>query len=105
MLDREQRALLVVPYAPPPPPMRHLAVALLFAFLGSFAALFLAMAEYSAAPTAALVVVGALAFSIAVVMFVLGVRARRRHRNELARAVEAVPVQPVGTPSKSVEAI
>jgi len=105
MLDREQRALLVVPYAPPRPPMRQLAAATVFLFLGSFAALFLAMAEYSAATTAALVVVGAVAFLTAVVMFILGVRARRRHRLEMARAVEAIPVQPVGSPSKSVDAI
>jgi hypothetical protein len=45
------------------------------------------------------------AFLAAVVMFILGVRARRRHRLEMARAVEAIPVQPVGSPSKSVDAI
>ncbi|MGI9609148.1 MAG: hypothetical protein ACR2NL_02535 [Acidimicrobiia bacterium] len=105
MLDREQRALLVVPYAPPPAPRRHMAAALSFLFLGSFAVLFLAMAEYSAATTAVLIVTGALAFFTAVVLFVLGVRVRRRHRLEMARAVEAVPVQPTGAQAESAEAI
>ena len=61
MLDREQRALLVVPYSPPPPPRRHMVVATAFLFLGSVAALGLAMADYSAATTASLIVAATVA--------------------------------------------
>ncbi|NNL97086.1 MAG: hypothetical protein HKO63_02660 [Acidimicrobiia bacterium] len=104
MLDREQRALLVVPYAPPPAPRRHLYAAIVFLFLGSFAVLGLAMAEYSAATTASLVVAGTVAFLSAVAMLLLGVRARRRHRLEMERAVEPIAVQPVNEASRKIEA-
>ena len=104
MLDREQRALLVVPYAPPPAPRRHLYAAIVFLFLGSFAVLGLAMAEYSAATTASLVVAGTVAFVSAVAMLLVGIRARRRHRLEMERAVEPVAVQPVNAASRKIEA-
>jgi protein-S-isoprenylcysteine O-methyltransferase Ste14 len=105
MLDREQRALLVVPYSPPPPPRRHMVVATAFLFLGSVAALGLAMADYSAATTASLIVAATVALSTAVVLFILGLRARHRFRREMERAIEPVPVQPVDGAAKSVEAV
>jgi hypothetical protein len=105
MLDREQRALLVVPYAPPPPPRYHLIAAVVLLFLGSFAVIGLAMAEYSAATTASLIVTGTGAFFIGVVMLVLGVRARRRYRLEMERAVEPIAVQPVNHASGKIEAV
>ena len=105
MLNREQRTLLVVPYAPPPPPRGHLVAGISFLFVGAIAVLLLAMAEYSAANTAALVVTGAAALFAAALMFILGVRARRRYRLEVEPGVEAVPVQPVGQRSESAEAI
>ena len=105
MLDREQRALLVVPYAQPPAPRRHLAVATAFLFLGAIASIGLAMADYSAATTASLVVAGTLAFVAAVVFFILGVQARRRFRLEMERAIEPIPVQPVDGAAQSIEAV
>ena len=105
MLDREQRALLVVPYAPPPPPRRHMVAATAFLFLGSVAALGLAMADYSAATTASLIVAATVAFVTAVVLFFLGMRSRRRFRLEMERAVEPIPVQPVDGAAKSVGAV
>ena len=105
MLDREQRALLVVPYTPPPPPRRHIVAAIGFLFLGASAVLVLAMADYSAATTAALVAVGTTAFLAGFVMFVMGVRARRWFRLEMERAVEPIPVQPVDGAAKSIEAV
>ena len=105
MLNREQRALLVVPYTPPPPPRRHLIAAIAFGFVGSLAVLFLAMADYSAATTAALVAAAAATLFAAVVMLALGVRARRRFRLEMERSIEPIPVQTVDQPSTKTEAI
>ena len=105
MLDREQRALLVVPYASPPAPRSHMVVATAFLFLGGVAALGLAMADYSAATTASLIVAATVAFVTAVVLFILGIRSRRRFRLEMERAVEPIPVQPVDGAAKSVGAV
>ena len=105
MLDREQRALLVVPYTPPPPPRRHLVVAVAFVFLGSVAALGLAMADYSAATTASLVVTATAAFLLGLVSFLLGLRARRNFRLEMEPATEPTAVQRVEGGSESIEAV
>jgi len=105
MLDREQRALLVVPYAPPPPPRRQVFMATAFLFLGSVAIVGLAMADYSPATTASLIVAATVAFATAVVLFILGVRSRRRFRLEMERAIEPVPVQPVDGAAQSIEAV
>ncbi len=104
MLDRDQRALLVVPYTPPPPPRRHLIAAALSLAVGAIAVLFLYMADYSTTTTAWLVSVGTLGFVAAAVLLVAAVRARRQFRVEMERAVEPVPVEPVDTAAKSVEA-
>ncbi len=105
MLNREQRALLVVPYTPPPPPRRHIVAAIGFLFLGASAVLVLAMAEYSATTTASLVVVGTTAFLTAFAMLIAGVLARRRFRLEMGQVVEPIPVQPVDGAAKSTEAV
>jgi hypothetical protein len=105
MLDREQRALLVVPYTPPPPPRHHLVLAAASFVIAALAVLGLAIADYSAATTASLVAVGTVGFLAAGVLLVTGIRARRQFRLEMERAVEPVPVQPVGGQSESVEAV
>lgn len=105
MLDREQRELLVVPYTPPPPPRRHLVGALLCALIGVGAVIGLAMADYSAVVTGWLVVAATVAFLATAALFVTGIRARRRFRDEMERAVAPVPVQPAAEASGSVEAV
>jgi amino acid transporter len=104
MLDREQRALLVVPYTPPPPPVGGLVAAVLFTFLGAVAVLGLAMAEYSTTVTVWLVLAATTGFVAGVGLFVGSIRARRQFRWEMERAVEPVPVQPAGDPPGAVEA-
>ena len=105
MLNREQRDLLVVPYAPPPAPRRHYVGAAILAVAGIVSVLGLAMADYSAAVTAWLVVAGTVAFLGAVGLFVTGVRTRRQFRLEMERAVEPVPVQPAADSPSSIEAV
>jgi ABC-type spermidine/putrescine transport system permease subunit II len=80
-------------------------VATAFLFLGGVAALGLAMADYSAATTASLIVATTVAFVAAIVSFILGIRSRRRFRLEMERAVEPVPVQPVDGAAQSIEAV
>ncbi|MCP4249153.1 MAG: hypothetical protein GY778_19080 [bacterium] len=104
MLDREQRASLVVPYTPPPAPRRHLYGAALSLALGAIAVLGLAMADYSTTTTVWLVLAATIGFMAAAGLFVTGIRARRQFRQEMERAVEPVPVQPVPDQS-SVEAV
>ena len=107
MLDREQRELLVVPYAPPPPPRRHLILGPSSSSSARWHRLLgLAIADYSAVTTAWLVVIATLGFLIA---------ARAAHqrrlgpveafRSEMERAVEPIPVQPVDGASESIEAV
>lgn len=105
MLDREQRELLVVPYSPPPPPRRHLILGGVFLVVGIIGLLGLAIADYSAVTTAWLVVITTLGFLVAAVLLITGARARRTFRQEMERAVEPIPVQPVDGPSESIEAV
>lgn len=105
MLDPEQRALLVVPYTNPPAPRRHLIGSGACFAVGAIALLGLAMADYSATTTVWLVLTATLGFLGAAGLLVAGVRARRRFRQEMERAVEPVPVQPVDPQSTSVEAV
>jgi hypothetical protein len=104
-MDREERALLVVPYEPGPPPRIHLVVASLSVLGAAVAALMLFVADYSttvaasiAAATASLAL-GALALTVA------GVRARRRFRIEMERAVDVTPVRVIGAEAPSERAI
>ena len=105
MLDTEERALLVVPYTPPPPPIRHLVGAGAGLVAGTVGVLGLAMAEYSTTVTMWLVLVATAGFVAAVGLFVAGIRSRRRFRQEMERAVEAIPVTPAGGPPGAAEAI
>lgn len=105
MLDREQRELLVVPYTPPPPPRRLLILGGVFFVVGIIGLLGLAIADYSAVTTAWLVVITTLGFLLAAVLLINGVRVRRTFRQEMERAVEPIPVEPVDEASKSIEAV
>jgi hypothetical protein len=105
MLDREQRQLLVVPYASPPPPRGRLAGAALLGAIGALSVLGLFMADYSAEITAGLVVVGTMGFLGAVILFAAGVTARHRFRQEMEPAIDPVPVDPVKDRSGPAEAI
>lgn len=106
MLDREQRDLLVVPYATPPAPRRHFVAAATLAAAGGLSLLGLAMADYSPVITAWLIIATTIALLGAVVLFVTGVRVRRQFRWEMERAVEPIPVQAAGeAAATSVEAV
>jgi hypothetical protein len=105
MLDREQRELLVVHYTPPTPPRRLLILGAVFLVTGGIALIGLAIADYSAVTTAWLVVIATLGFLIGAVLLINGVRARQAFREEMERAVEPIPVQPVDGHSESIEAV
>lgn len=105
MLDREQRELLVVPYTPPPPPRGLLILGAVFFVIGGIAVLGLAMADYSTVTTAWLVVIATLGLLSGPVLLINGVRARRAFRQEMERAVEPIPVEPVDGRSESIEAV
>ncbi len=103
MLDREQRALLVVPYTPPPPPRIHLVAAAVSLVIGTVALFGLSAADYSTTTTVWLVLAATAGFVAAAVLFVTGIRARRQFRVEMERA--PVPVRPVRSESESAEAV
>ena len=103
-VDREQRAMLVVPYIPPHPPRLHLAGAAIFAMIGAVAVLGLFMADYSEATTGGLVATATAGFGAAVALLVAGITARRRFRVEMEPAVLPIPVEPVEQLA-SVEAV
>jgi len=104
MLNEENRASLVVPYAPPPPPRRDVAAAALSALIGTVALILLFMAEYSTTTTVWLTLVAVIGLAAGAGFLVAGLLARRRFREEMEPAVVPVPVQPAGRPDRSVEA-
>jgi hypothetical protein len=105
MLDRQQRELLVVPYTPPPPPRGLLILGIASFAIGGIALLGLAMADYSTATTAWLVVIATLGFLAGAVLLINGIRARQSFRKEMERAVEPTPVKPVDGRTESIEAV
>ncbi|MDH3540019.1 MAG: hypothetical protein OEP52_08500 [Acidimicrobiia bacterium] len=105
MLDRQQRELLVVPYTPPPPPRGLLILGTASFAIGGIALLGLAMADYSTATTAWLVVIATLGFLAGAVLLINGIRARQSFRQEMERAVEPTPVKPVDGRTESIEAV
>lgn len=91
MVDREQRALLVVPYTPPPAPRAHLWGSLAAGLITAGAVLGLFIADYSTSTTATLILVAVTGLATTLGLVVGGIRARRRFRIEMERAVEVTP--------------
>ena len=91
MLDRDQ---LVVPYTPPPAPRVHMVFAVISVLTAVTSTFLLLVADYSATVTIWLLL-GIVAGSfVAIVLLVVGFRARRRFRDEMERAVDVTPVRP-----------
>ena len=94
MLNEKNRAQLVVPYLPPPPPVRHLVVAAISALVGAAALIGLFMAEYSTTTTVWLTLVAGVGLAGGAGLMLAGLLARRRFREEMEPATVPVPVQP-----------
>lgn len=92
MVDREQRALLVVPYTPPPPPRAHLWGSLVAGLAAAGSVLGLLIADYSTTTTVTLMLAAAGGLVTAIGLIVGGIRVRRRFRVEMERAVDVTPV-------------
>lgn len=103
MLDKEERALLVVPYSPPPAPRHHLIGGAAALVVGALALLGLFMADYSTTTTVWLTVITVSGIASAFGLGVAGITARRRFRVEMERATP-VPVEPVSE-TGSAEAV
>lgn len=99
-MDRQQRAMLVVPYAPPPPPRRHLVGSVVSAGAGTVALLGLLIADYSAATVAGLAATATVGFVLAAALLARGITVRRRFRREMERAKRPVPLQPLESESR-----
>lgn len=91
MLDREERELLVVPYTPPPAPRAHLVTAAIVALGAVIAGFVLLVADYSSDVTAALILSSGGGLIVAAGLVIAGIRARRRFRDEMERAVDVTP--------------
>jgi drug/metabolite transporter (DMT)-like permease len=103
VIDREERALLVVPYTPGPPPRWHLVQALLCVLGAAVAVLMLFVADYSTTVAAALAATTGTLAVAALASAIVGIKARRRFRVEMERAVDVTPL--TGTPARSEQAI
>ena len=103
MVGREQRALLVVPYTPPPAPRAHLWGSLVAGLITAGAVVGLFIADYSTSTTATLLLVAMAGLATTIGLIVGGIRARRQFRVEMERAVEVSPA-PVAI-DRSTEAV
>ena len=103
MVDREQRALLVVPYTPPPPPRAHLWGSLVAGMITAGAILGLFMADYSTSTTVTLILVAVAGLATTLGLVVGGVRARRQFHIEMERAIDVSRVPAAA--ERSTEAV
>lgn len=83
--------MLVVPYNPGPPPRAQLALAVLFALAAAVSALLLFVADYSTTVAGTIAATTITLAVLALTLAVAGVRARRRFRIEMERAVDVTP--------------
>ena len=105
VVDKQQRAMLVVPYNAGPPPRAHLALALLCAVAAAVSGLLLFVADYSTNVAGTIAATTATLALLALTLAVVGVRARGRFRVEMERAVEVTPAPDVEVPAPSERAI
>ena len=105
MVDKQQRAMLVVPYTPGPAPRIHLGLAFLCACLAAVSALVLFVADYSTRVAATIATSTAVLAVAALWLTIAGVRARRQYRIEMERAVDVTPAAETEPAARSEQAI